>query len=127
MSSSSKSKGGLEPPHSKFNTKNPREAAYLALLASSKEEAFISDLLDQWRLAASPSKADFQFARQIAYGTSQMALALDNLAAQMADKGKLSLKSKERLLMRLSLFQYFFLDRIPLYAIASESLKLARK
>ena len=56
--------------------KNPREAAYLALLGSERGNAFITDSLDKWQLENSPPKADVQFARQIAYGTCQMAHAL---------------------------------------------------
>lgn len=108
-------------------TINPREAAYLALLASLREERFITDTLEQWRSTLSPSPLDFRFAQQLAYGASQMALALDYIAVQLADKKSLSLKQKERALMRVALYQHFFLDRVPLYAIADEMLKIARK
>jgi 16S rRNA (cytosine967-C5)-methyltransferase len=109
------------------NGSSPREAAYLALLASLKEERFIEASLDMWRQTANPSNLDFHFAQQIAYGSAQMALALDFFAAQLADKKKLSLKLKERALLRTALYQYFFLQRVPLYAIGNETIKLARK
>lgn len=108
-------------------TLNPREAAYLALLASLREERFMSETLEQWQKKMSPQPMDFRFAQQIAYGASQMALALDYLAEQLSDKKSLSLKQKERALMRLALYQYYFLDRVPIYAITNEMSKIARK
>lgn len=110
-----------------FKTKNAREAAYVALMASLKGEAFIADSLDQWRKQRSPSSVDYHFAQQIACGSAQMAVALDYLAEQMSDKKKLSLKLKEKALLRLALYQFYFLDRIPVYAIVDESIKIARK
>lgn len=106
---------------------NPREAAYLALLASLREERFITETLEHWQQQFNPSPLNFRFAQQIAYGAAQMAIALDYLALQMADKKALSLKQKERALLRLALYQFYFLDRVPLYAIADEMLKIARK
>lgn len=108
-------------------TKDPREAAYLALLASQREERFISDTLDQWRTRCAPSPLDFNFAQQIAYGSSQMALALDFMASQLATNRKLTLKLKERLLLRLALYQFYYLERVPIYAISDEMLSLAKK
>lgn len=104
-----------------------REAAFLALLASLKEECFIADSLDHWHQIAKPSSPNLHLARQIAYGTAQMALALDYLAEQLSEKGRLSLKLKERVLLRQAIYQAFFLERIPIYAIADETVKLARK
>ena len=108
-------------------TSNSREAAYLALLASLREERFITDTLELWQQQKRPSALDFRFAQQIAYGAAQMVLSLDYLAQQLSDKKTLSLKQKERALVRLALYQFYYLDRVPLYAIADEMLKIARK
>ncbi|MBA3956949.1 MAG: hypothetical protein H0X51_00945 [Parachlamydiaceae bacterium] len=106
---------------------NPREAAYLALLSSSREEVFIANFLEQWRLSTQPSSLDLHFAQQLANGTSQMSLSLDYLAVQLNDGKKISIKQKERLLLRLSLFQFYFLDRVPIYAIADEMMDIANR
>lgn len=106
---------------------NSREAAYLALLSSLREERYIAETLEQWRQKQAPSPVDFRFAQQIAYGACKMALALDYLASQASDKKKLTLKLKERALVRLAVYQFYYLDRVPLYAIADEMLKIARK
>jgi 16S rRNA (cytosine967-C5)-methyltransferase len=107
--------------------KNPREAAFLALQASQRGEKFIEDYLEIWQQQAAPTKADFHLARQLAIGTTQRMLTLDYLATKLADKKKLSLKTKERLLLRLAIYQYYFLERIPLYALTDEMVSLAKK
>lgn len=106
-------------------TNNPRQAAYLALLAALREERFITDTLEDWKRRASPSLVDYRLAQQLAFGASQMALTLDFIAAKLSTKKKLSLKQKEKALLRLTLYQCYFLERIPTYAIANEMVKLA--
>lgn len=106
---------------------NPREAAFVALLNSSRGEGYISEFLEQWRQKEKPQSNDFNFAQRIAVGTMQMALTLDYLLLQVGENKKLSLKLKERLLLRLALYQFYFLERVPLYAIANEMIKVAKK
>jgi len=52
---------------------------------------------------------------------------LDYLAAKLSSKGKLSLKLKERALVRTAIYQYIFMSRVPLYAIANETIEIAKK
>ncbi|ADI37521.1 putative ribosomal RNA small subunit methyltransferase B [Waddlia chondrophila 2032/99] len=107
-------------------TKNPREAAYLALLSSAREESFLIDSLAQWQAKCRPSIQDYHLAREVAYGTTRMALALDHLALQLADKKKLALKLREKILFRMGLYQFHYMDKIPLYAIVDETIKIAK-
>jgi 16S rRNA (cytosine967-C5)-methyltransferase len=109
------------------NTQNPREAAYFVLLASSREEIFVGDALRLWKQRCQPSDQDYHLAREIAYGVTRMAMALDHLATQLTDKQKLSLKLKEKLLFRMALYQYIYMERIPLYALVDETVKIAKK
>ncbi|MBA3816975.1 MAG: hypothetical protein H0X29_10760 [Parachlamydiaceae bacterium] len=106
---------------------NSREAAYLALLTSLRHEGFISQSLEQWQSQHRPTSADFAFAQEIAFGSARLALSLDYFAAKLSSKGKLSLKLKERALVRTAIYQYVFMSRVPLYAIANETIELAKK
>lgn len=103
----------------------PREAAYLAVLASVREERFVSDSLNDWKLKDHPTSRDFNFAQEIAYGTTRMALALDYIAASLTEKLKLGLK--ERVLLRTAIYQNYYMDRVPLYAITNETQVIAKK
>lgn len=106
---------------------NSREAAFLALFSSLKGERYIAESLSVWQRQHNPPPQDYHLARQIAYGSAQMALALDYLAAQTSDKKKMSLKLKEKALLRTALYQIHFLSRIPPYAVVDESMKIAKK
>jgi len=106
---------------------NSREAAYLAVMASVKENQYASDFLDFWKNKGSPSLKDDHLAREIAFGTIQRKLSLDYLAAQLTPQKKLNLKTKELVLLRTALYQYYFMDRIPTYALTNETLQIAKK
>lgn len=106
---------------------NPREAAYLAILASIREERFAADYLESWRSTSAPSGQDFHFAQEITYGTVRMALALDYIGLQLTDKKKLSLKPKEKALLRSAIYQRVFMNKVPLYAIVNETVSLAKR
>ncbi|MFQ5728938.1 MAG: transcription antitermination factor NusB [Waddliaceae bacterium] len=121
-------KGASQKLHKiELNTKNPREAAFLALLISIREESFLDDTLERWRENKTPSSVDFDLAKEIAYGSARMLNALDYVASQLANTKKLNLKLRERVLMRTAIYQYYFMDRVPLYAITNESIDIAKK
>lgn len=106
---------------------NSREIAFLALCASLKNERYISEVLEEWKKECNPSLQDYYLAQQIAFGSAQMALALDYLLVQASEKGKINLKLKEKALLRTAIYQIYYLDKIPLYAIVDESMKIAKK
>ncbi|PJD95129.1 MAG: hypothetical protein CK425_09375 [Parachlamydia sp.] len=106
---------------------NPREAAFLAVLTFLKEGTFIRESLDKWQKTHSPSRMDFNLALDLASGTVRMGLALDYIAKKIANRTSLSLKVKERALLRTALYQAVFRKDIPLYAIGQEAGTLSKK
>ena len=104
-----------------------REAAFLAVLAASQEEKFIADSLEEWRRKEHPSEPDDRLAQEIANGSCRMALLMDTYAQQLNPTGRLSLKRKEKALLRTALYQFALLERIPSFAIADESIKIGKK
>jgi 16S rRNA (cytosine967-C5)-methyltransferase len=106
---------------------SPREAAFLALCAAEKGEAFLSESLSRWLDASCPPDKDFRLAQEIAFGTQRRLLSLDYLAKQGTTRHTLPSKLKEKILLRMGLYQHFFMDRIPDYAIVDESIRLARR
>ena len=105
----------------------PREIAYLALLGSLRGEQFIVHTLAQWQHREHPTPQDFAFAHEIASGAARMALPLDYIGAQLSTSKKLSLKLKEKSLLRTAIYQYCFMSKVPLYAIVNESIEIAKK
>jgi 16S rRNA (cytosine967-C5)-methyltransferase len=106
---------------------NPREAAYLALLAALRQERYMHESLEIWKRENHPTPRDYNLAQQLSYGSAQRGLTLDFIAQQATSKKKLSLKQKERALIHIALYQYYFLERLPIYAIADEMVKIAKK
>ncbi len=104
-----------------------REAAYQAVLASIREDYFIQDFLQRWKEKEQPSSQDFHLAQEIACGTARMALSLDHLALQLTSSGKLKLKPAERVLLRSAIYQYYYMDRVPIYAIVDETVQIAQR
>lgn len=104
-----------------------REAAYLSLLSSLREEQFLSDYLSDWIARESPEPRDAALAYELATGTMRRLLTLEYLAVAASEHQKLDLKRKERILVFLALYQLFFLDRVPNYAVVDESVELAKK
>jgi 16S rRNA (cytosine967-C5)-methyltransferase len=106
---------------------NAREAAYFALLGVFQGKNFIAPFLEEWQHSFKPSERDFRLAQEMAMGTCRMALALDVIGEQLSSKHKLKLKLKEKVLLRLALYQACMMDRIPLHAVVNETVELAKK
>jgi 16S rRNA (cytosine967-C5)-methyltransferase len=106
---------------------NPREIVFLALLSSLKGDDFISDTLDRWKRHENPTTRDYNFAQEIGYGTARLALALDYIGANLTPNKKLNLKTREKVLLRMAIYQYIYMDRVPIYAITNETITIAKK
>lgn len=106
---------------------NSREAAFLALLYA-KEGEFIENYFNKEELAL--SNKDLRLAKEIAFGTVKRQRSLEYLSEKMVTENvfyKLKLKRKEKLLLYSAFYQFFFLNRIPLYAIVNETVSLAKR
>lgn len=105
---------------------NVREAAFCALLRAQTEGIFLNDSLLEWKLVSHPSEKDFRLGQEIAYGTMRMKKALDFLSRQLAHRG-LNVKKSEKTILSMAMYQYFYMDKIPIYAVVNESVALAKK
>lgn len=110
-----------------ISCKNPREAAFWSVKDFMKKGTFAHKSLSHCLSKQKLSHLDRQLAFQIAYGSIQRKLSLDLIAKKLTNKKKVKLKVKEKALLHTALYQLIFLDKIPFYAVLSESLKLARK
>lgn len=69
--------------------------------------------------------ADFNLAYEITQGVKRKSLSLDHFLSQLQEKIKL--KESEKILLHMALYQFLFMEKIPLYAICDETIKLAKK
>ena len=107
--------------------KNPREAAYYAVLSFLREESFAGEWLNQWKETQLPTQIDYHLAREIAFGVIRRKLTLDYLAKELTPKKRLDLKTREKVVLRIAIYQKLFMSRIPDHAIVHESVELAKK
>ncbi|SCA58787.1 Uncharacterized protein AB751O23_AO_00180 [Chlamydiales bacterium SCGC AB-751-O23] len=104
--------------------KNLREAACVIIYLSLYENFYASNLLERWKNKVHPTIRDYRLCQQICLGTIQRKLTFDFLAKKQSSKNRLKLKRAEKVILYLSLFQKLFLEKVPLYAIASEGKRL---
>ncbi len=103
-----------------------RKAVYHALLSCYRGEGFLSDALSSWKAAEHPSDRDFALAYEISMGTVRMTWTLDAMAAKLCTTGRMSLKLKEKVLVRMAIYQKLYMGSMPLYAIADQMVSLAK-
>lgn len=103
-----------------------RELATEILLKVETRKAYADLLLDQTLKAKSFSSQDRALLTELTYGTLRWKGRLD---AQLAPFLRHPLQETDpflRNLLRLSLYQFLFLDRIPDYAAVNEAVELAK-
>ncbi len=104
-----------------------RQAAFRSVLASLREESFISDSLEKWSKESHPTEEDYRLALEIANGTIRRLSTLEWMAKDLSKGDPLHLKNREKALLYTALYQSAFTDKIPLYAIIHETVEIAKK
>lgn len=103
---------------------NVRDAALSILMAIEKNQAYSNLLLHQTIEKYQLEQKDSGLLTEITYGTLQHKMTLDYYL-QPFIKGKLD--DWVRQLLRLSLYQIHYLDRIPNHAAVNEAVEIAKK
>ncbi len=104
-----------------------RDVALEVLLRVAKEGAYSNLQLNRALQEANLSKADAGLATEIVYGTIQRQRTLDYWLERFVAKGLDKLQPWVHLLLRLSLYQIAFLDRIPPHAVVNEAVGIAKR
>jgi 16S rRNA (cytosine967-C5)-methyltransferase len=104
---------------------NLRHACFSALLEYEKKGKKIDKSLKEWREINNPKSIDYKLAQEIAFGVVKRKLTLEFFIKQIDDINKLKLR--EKLVLKMALYQMQFMNKIPFYAIVSESVILAKK
>ena len=106
------------------NGKNPRQIAARVLRQWHDNGGFVEDLLENAGAGAQLPPADRALCQEIVYGAVRWQATLDWLVARKTAgrKQKPALQN----LLRLGLYQIFWLDRIPGHAAVNETVELAK-
>ncbi len=102
----------------------PREIALQTLQRRSGGD-FVEDLLERALARARLSPADRRLCQELVYGAVRWQATLDWLIA-LRTKGRAQ-KPLVQNLLRLGLYQLFWLERIPAYAAVHETVELAKQ
>ncbi len=107
-----------------MNNHNPRQIA-ANVLTRPAGGGFIEDRLDHALAQANLSPPDRRLCQELVYGVIRWQATLDWLIAGRTD-GRVQ-KPGLQILLRLGLYQLFWLDRIPAHAAVNETVKQARE
>ena len=108
-----------------MSAEKPREIAVRVLRRHNDGGGFVEDLLEEALANASLEPVDRRLAQELVFGVVRWQAPLDWLIAQKTS-GRTQ-KQALQILLRLGLYQIFWLDRIPEHAAVNETVELARQ
>ncbi|MBI5656947.1 MAG: 16S rRNA (cytosine(967)-C(5))-methyltransferase RsmB [Geobacter sp.] len=104
---------------------NPRQSAFSILARIDKEHSFADILLDRELSHGELQGADRGLLTELVYGVLRRRGTLDHIINQFSLQRVDRLERAVLTLLRLGLYQLFFLDRIPASAAVNETVKIA--
>ncbi|HLQ73930.1 MAG TPA: 16S rRNA (cytosine(967)-C(5))-methyltransferase RsmB [Bacillota bacterium] len=105
---------------------NMREAALNVLLRIDNHGGYSHLLIDREMNLNNISEQDKRLFTEIVYGTLERKLTIDYYLEPFIKRQK-KLKDWVRMLLRMSVYQMIFLDKVPPYAIINEAVEIAKK
>ncbi|SER53014.1 16S rRNA (cytosine(967)-C(5))-methyltransferase RsmB [Salisediminibacterium halotolerans] len=110
--------------HSAYNV---REAVLDILLHVKKNQGYSNVLIDRTVKEKNLASVDVPLLTEIVYGTIQYEKTLDYYINAFLNQPPEKLNDWVRALLRLSVYQYVYLDRVPDHAIINEAVNIAKK
>lgn len=104
----------------------PRQAAFNTLLRIEKERSYADILIDRELANGQLVGADRGLYTELVYGILRKQGTLDHIIAFFSSTPLAKLERSVLLILRIGLYQLFFLDRIPASAAVNESVNLAK-
>ncbi|WP_416151829.1 16S rRNA (cytosine(967)-C(5))-methyltransferase RsmB [Salipaludibacillus sp. HK11] len=106
---------------------NVREAALDVLLKIEKNQAYSNLLLNDTIKKMTVSAIDVPLLTEVVYGTIQQQKKIDFYLEAFSKKPLNKLETWVHILLRLSVYQLVFLERIPDHAAINEAVEIAKK
>ena len=108
-------------------TSSARHAAFHTLLRIDKERSYADILIDHELKEGELAGPDRGLYTELVYGTLRRQGTLDHIIGQFSKTPPAKLERFVLLLLRLGLYQMFFLDRVPVSAAVNETVNLAKQ
>ena len=115
------------PASESETAKSCRELAVEILLKVDERKAYADILLDHALKTASLSPQDQALLTQLIYGALRWRGRIDWQLSRVLPRPLAGMNGYLRNLLRLTLYQLFFLDRVPDYAAVNEGVELAKR
>jgi 16S rRNA (cytosine967-C5)-methyltransferase len=109
-----------------LSTTNPRRAAVEILLRIERERSYADILIDRELSLGALRGPDRGLLAELVYGVLRRRESLDHIINQFSRQKTEKLESVVLALLRVGLYQSFFLDRIPVSAAVNETVNLAK-
>ncbi|HLO25213.1 MAG TPA: 16S rRNA (cytosine(967)-C(5))-methyltransferase RsmB, partial [Geobacteraceae bacterium] len=104
---------------------NPRRSAFDILLRIEKERSYADILIDRELSLGHLKGPDRGLLTELVYGVLRRQGTLDHIISHCSTQRIDRLERAVTLLLRIGLYQVFFLDRVPVSAAVNEAVKLA--
>ena len=104
-----------------------REVALQVLTICRREDGWVNEVLKKQLARSGLDPRDAALATRLCYGVVQNRIRLDSYISQLLTGKSRNLHPVLRDVLRLGLYQLFFMDRIPASAAVNESVALAKK
>jgi len=109
------------------NTKSARLVALEVLVKVEQSGAYSNLQLNKQLQEANLSRPDANLATELVYGTISRKLTIDYWLEKYVAKGLKKLQPWVHQLLRLSVYQLQWLDRIPSHAVVNEAVNIAKR
>ncbi|MDO5649252.1 MAG: 16S rRNA (cytosine(967)-C(5))-methyltransferase RsmB [Gallicola sp.] len=103
-----------------------REIAFEILMKTHYENGFASDLLKNLEVSGDHQK-EIGFVKRLVYGVLEEQKALDYFIREYSSIPIEKIDREILEILRISIYQYLFLDKVPEYAIVNEAQELTQK
>ncbi|MGZ9586996.1 16S rRNA (cytosine(967)-C(5))-methyltransferase RsmB [Paenibacillus marinisediminis] len=114
-------------PQQRSRRKTAREVALEVLVQVDKEGSYSNLQLNEALKSSNLERVDAALATELVYGTIQRMYTIDGVLERKVTKGIAKLKPWMRNLLRMSLYQLHYLDRIPDHAAVNEAVAIAKR
>jgi len=109
-----------------LSTTNPRSAAFEILLRIDKERSYADILIDRELSSGFLQGPDRGLLTELVYGVLRRQGTLDYIINRFSKQKSDRLERSVLVLLRIGLYQIFYLDRVPVSAAVNETVKLAK-
>jgi len=127
MQGKKQTSGNMKPSSKQGTARSARQVALDVLVKVEEAGAYSNLQLNRTLQVEQLSRADAALATELVYGTISRKLTIDYWLSQLVAKGIHKLQPWVHQLLRMSVYQLLWLDRIPDHAVVNEAVKIAKK